>query len=229
MDVSIVPILDDNYAYVIQSGGLVGVIDPGEAKPIIDYLNDRDLTLDWVINTHKHGDHIDGNAQLIEKYNAKLAAPAECGDADITLQDGVPFKFGDTSFDITLTVGHTSGHIILFDPMYRVLFSGDTLFSMGCGRLFEGSANDMFPAMQYIKSLPPETAIYCGHEYTASNAKFACSVMPNDKDVQARAVEIMGQQCTMPALLATELKTNPFLMAGNVDEFAQYRTAKDNF
>merc|ERR1711974_254041 len=161
------------------------------------YLNDHNLKLDWVINTHKHWDHVNGNKKLIEKYGAKLAAPAECEfDRDETLEDGKSFKFGNITFDITLTNGHTNGHVVLFDPTYRVLFSGDTLFAMGCGRLFEGTPADMFPAMEYIKSLPPETAIYCGHEYTLTNAKFALSIMEEDENIQSRARDVEGQDCT---------------------------------
>lgn len=229
MDVHIIPILDDNYAYIIQSGDMVGVIDPGEAQPIIDFLQNNNLTLDWIINTHKHWDHIDGNPALIQKYNPKIAAAGECDfDKDITLTHGESFTFGDITFDVTLTKGHTNGHVVLYDPTYRILFSGDTLFAMGCGRLFEGSPSDMFAAMAYIKTLPPETLIYCGHEYTATNATFAQSIMPNHKDIQARCVDIIGQSCTMPTILATELKTNPFLLAETVDQFTDYRRQRDN-
>jgi hydroxyacylglutathione hydrolase len=230
MDVSIIPILDDNYAYVIQSDDMVGVVDPGEAEPVIAYLEQHNLKLDWIINTHHHGDHVDGNVALIEKYGCKVAAPDECkGDKDVILQDGEDFKFGDISFQIFLASGHTMGHVVLFDPTYRILFSGDTLFVMGCGRLFEGSHADMFKSMQVIKSLPPETVIYGGHEYTPDNAKFATHIMPDNADIKARAIEVMGQECTMPTLQAVEMITNPYLIAQTVEEFTKIRTAKDNF
>ncbi len=230
MDVFIVPILEDNYAYVIQSGDMVGVVDPGEAGPVVAYLEQHNLKPDWIINTHHHWDHVDGNADLIEKYGCKVAAPNECkGDKDVILQDGEDFKFGDIAFQIFLTAGHTMGHIVLFDPTYRILFSGDTLFVMGCGRLFEGTHADMFKSMQVIKSFPPETAIYCGHEYTAGNAKFATHIMPDSADIKSRAMEVIGQGCTMPTMLATELATNPYLIAKSIEDFKKYRTAKDNF
>jgi hydroxyacylglutathione hydrolase len=230
MDVHIIPILDDNYAYIIQSGDMVGVVDPGEAQPIVDFLNGRGLGLDWVISTHHHGDHVDGNDDLIAKYDSKLAAPAECGGApDVTLKHGEPFTFGDVTFDVYETSGHTKGHVVLFDPIYRILFSGDTLFAMGCGRLFEGSAEDMFKSMQIIKSLPPETAIYCGHEYTSTNAAFSSQILPDNIDIKTRAINIIGQPCTMPTTLATELVTNPFLIAKTVGEFTEFRIKRNNF
>ncbi len=230
MNVETIPILEDNYAYVITSGDMVGVIDPGESQPIIDYLESNDLKLDWVINTHKHWDHVNGNEKLIEKYGAKLAAPAECeGSPDELLEDGKPFTFGDIEFQIIETVGHTMGHVVLFDPTYRILFAADTLFVMGCGRVFEGTMEDMYQSMQAIKNLPPETAIYGGHEYTPANIKFAKHILPDNLAIFERSQALEGQKCTMPTTLAEELKTNPFLMAKTSEEFAKYRAAKDNF
>ncbi len=229
MDVSIIPILEDNYAYVIQSGDMVGVVDPGEAGPVIAYLEQHNLNLDWIINTHHHWDHVGGNAELVVKYDCKVAAPSECKGKNKVLKDGQNFEFGDIAFQIFLTSGHTMGHIVLFDPTYRILFSGDTLFAMGCGRLFEGTHADMFKSMQVIKSLPPETAIYGGHEYTADNAKFATHIMPDNADIKSRAMEIIGQECTMPTLQAIEMATNPYLIAETVEEFTKIRTAKDIF
>ena len=230
MDVSIVPILEDNYAYVIQSGDMVGVVDPSEADSVITYLEQHNLNLDWIINTHHYWDHVDGNDELIQKYGCKVAAPDECkGDKDVILKDGEAFRFGDIEFQIFLTSGHTMGHIVLYDPIYRILFAGDTLFTMGCGRLFEGTPADMFKSMQIIKSLPPETAIYCGHEYTGDNAKFATHIMPDNQDIRIRATEVIGQQCTMPTLQAVEMTTNPYLIVDTVEEFTKIRQAKDNF
>jgi hydroxyacylglutathione hydrolase len=229
MDVSIIPILDDNYAYIIRSGSQVGVIDPGEAKPVIDYLQSNDLQLHWVMNTHRHGDHINGNKELLDMYDARLAAPTECGESDFVLEDGELFPFGDVAFQIFLTKGHTAGHIVLYDPTYRILFAGDTLFAMGCGRVFEGTMGDMFQSMQIIKQFPPETAIYCGHEYTKSNAIFARHILPDNEQIKSRLETIQNMDCTMPTLFAEELVTNPYLLAKNLDEFMAFRTAKDNF
>ncbi len=229
MDVHIIPILNDNYAYVICDGGLVGVVDPGDAAPVIAFLEEKGWSLDWIINTHHHGDHVAGNGELMAKYQCRIAAPDECMDKHLILRDGDIFNFGAIKFKIYHTPGHTKGHIVLFDPIYRILFSGDTLFAMGCGRLFEGTYADMFQSMQIIKKLPPETAIYCGHEYTADNAKFASHIMPDNDDIKQRAVDIIGQECTMPTLQAVEMITNPYLLADTVEESSKIRMAKDNF
>ena len=230
MEIFTVPILNDNYAYVIQTLDRVAVIDPGEAKPIVKFMKHHGFDLNWIINTHHHGDHTGGNLELQEAFpDCKVAAPAECGTTDCLLKDGEKFTFGDITLEVIETVGHTKGHVILFEPNHKILFSGDTLFAMGCGRLFEGNAEDMFEAMKKIKSLPGDTKIYCGHEYTASNAKFVSHLMPDNDAIQQRMKTVMHQPCTMPTLLDQELKTNPFLMASTVEEFAQYRNAKDNF
>ena len=230
MHIHVVPILNDNYAYIIQSDTEVAVVDPGEAAPIIDFLNDHGLHPDWIINTHKHGDHINGNVQLMDAFDCKLAAPAECeGNKDYVLEDGDLFPVGNLGFQISLTKGHTGGHIVLYEPHHNILFSGDTLFAMGCGRLFEGESHDMFQAMKYIKSLPAQTKIYCGHEYTRANADFARHILPDNAEISRRHKEVQSVDCTMPTTVAQELKTNPFLIARDVSEFAKYRQAKDNF
>ena len=229
MDIQVRPILDDNYAFVIQSGGLVGVIDPGEAAPLIEYLDDNDLSLDWVINTHHHWDHTNGNDELIKKYNAKWAAPAECGAADIVLDEGKDFQFGDTRFTIIHTCGHTKGHIVLYSADDGVLFSGDTVFASGCGRLFEGDANDMYGAFQKIAALPDDTVIYFGHEYTKSNCEFAANALPHNQIVAERLGEVTMQSMTIPTRLDIEKRVNPFFMAENAAEFKKFRDAKDCF
>lgn len=230
MQVHIIPILKDNYAYVVQSATKVAVIDPGEAAPIIDFLNEQGLHPDWIINTHKHADHVGGNQELINAFGCELAAPIECeGKIDVVLKDGNVFTMGNLDFSIMLTKGHTAEHIILFEPNHKILFSGDTLFAMGCGRLFEGDAGDMFMAMKKIKGLPEDTKIYCGHEYTRSNAEFAYSIKPGNRDIARRREQIQDEICTIPTILAQELKTNLFLIAETVSEFAEYRKAKDEF
>ena len=229
MHIYIVPILKDNYAYVIESAGQVAVIDPGEAKPIVDFLTDHAMAPDWIINTHKHGDHTAGNIELLDAYGCKLAAPAECGAADLILADGGVLDIGEVTLQCFHTPGHTAGHVILYEPNDKVLFSGDTLFAMGCGRVFEGTMAEMFVSMQIIKSLPPETRIYCGHEYTLASAEFAAHILPDNVDIQQRLEQVRGQACTIPTTLDQELKTNPFLIAETVEEFAEYRKAKDRF
>lgn len=230
MQVHIVPILKDNYAYIIQTDTDVAIVDPGDAAPVLAYLDEHGLHPNWIINTHRHGDHVDGNVHLKDAFDCKLAAPAECdGDIDTVLSDGDVFSFGNLEFQIIQTKGHTAGHIVLFEPTRKILFSGDTLFVMGCGRVFEGTPDDMFISLKKIKELPPETKIYCGHEYTAANANFAVHILPDNEDVAQARREMLGQKCTVPTLLSRELKTNPFLLANSVSEFAKYRAAKDRF
>jgi hydroxyacylglutathione hydrolase len=228
-DIHVLPILSDNYAFIIRSGDQVGVIDPGEAQPFIDFLDDKGWDLDVVINTHHHWDHTDGNQGLIDRYHARWAAPAECGQADEILEEGTPFQFGDTEFQIIHGSGHTKGHVSLYSAADHVLFSGDNLFAMGCGRLFEDTAEAMFDGLQKLKSLPSETLVYFGHEYTASNAKFAAHLFPDNQDILARCGEVSNQIQTIPTRLADELKTNPFLLAETVEQFTDYRKQKDDF
>ena len=230
MEIHIVPILKDNYAYVIQTDTEVAIVDPGEAKPVVEFLTKQQLQPNWIINTHKHWDHVNGNLELMEAYDCNLAAPAECeGHIDVVLRDGAVFALGDLVFQIILTKGHTAGHIILFEPNEKIMFSGDTLFAMGCGRLFEGSPSDMFVAMEKIKSLPVDTKIFAGHEYTLSNAKFAKHLLPDNHYIAKRYEVVKQAKCTMPTTLEQELKTNPYLLADSVQQFAKYRAAKDKF
>lgn len=229
LDIHVLPILQDNYAFIIRSGGKIAVIDPGEAQPFIDFLDDKGWGLDVVINTHHHWDHTDGNQELIKKYNARWVAPSECGAADEVLTEGTPFQFGDTEFQILHGAGHTKGHVCLYSATDHVLFSGDNLFAMGCGRLFEDTPSAMFDGLQKLKSLPPETYVYFGHEYTASNAKFAAHLFPDNQEILKRCGEVSRTPQTIPSRIDIELKTNPFLMAETAEEFAEYRLKKDNF
>jgi len=234
-EITIVPILNDNYAYIVfdPQTAVTGVIDPGEAEPVVEMLDRVNLHLDWVINTHHHWDHTNGNKALIERYGAKWAAPKECGDADIVLNEGESFYLGGIAFEILWTPGHTEGHVCLFCRQEHILFSGDTLFSMGCGRLFEGTAQDMFMSINKIKALPAQTKIYCGHEYTLSNGEFAAYLMPDNADIceQLSIVKTLRRNKlpTIPFTLHTELKTNPFLMATSFKELGDYRAQKDKF
>lgn len=233
LTVTMIPVLEDNYAYLVQSGGETGIIDPGEAQPVIDRLEQNGLSLDWVVNTHHHWDHTDGNRALLDRYKARWAAPAECGAADEALAEGTLFHFGDTVFDVFSTPGHTDGHVCLYNKADGVLFSGDTLFSMGCGRLFEGTPEEMFKSLQKIRSLPGNTRVYCGHEYTLSNAEFARHILPGSAAIQNRYDEIKDLRAagrpTVPVSLSQELQTNPFLIADSVGEFTVWRKRKDNF
>ncbi len=237
LDVTLIPILEDNYTYLIQSEGKVGIIDPGEADPIIKKLEELNLTLDYIFNTHHHYDHIDGNAVLKNKYNAQIIAPASeqkrISNIDIAVNETSEIMFGNEAVKVIETAGHTTGHICFYFPDSNVLFAGDTLFSMGCGRLFEGTPEDMFNSIQKIKALPLQTKIYCGHEYTLTNGNFCLSVDGDNQDLKARMKDAQNLRAqdkpTIPTTIELELKTNIFMRAETVEDFAHYRSLRDNF
>lgn len=238
MKTEIIPVLKDNYAYLLRlESGQIAVIDPGEAAPVIRYLQDNALSLDLIINTHHHGDHTGGNEALKNKYNCPVAAPAQeaqkIGNVDIGLAEDSPFEYGGDIFQILETPGHTLGHICLYHPESKALFSGDTLFSLGCGRLFEAGADVMWHSLQKLIALPADTLVYCGHEYTLGNAEFCAHIEPDNADLKTRRKEIEYLRSTgnptVPVTLETELKTNVFLRAKNAAEFAALRHEKDSF
>lgn len=218
LNVTILPILKDNYAYLLQSGDKVAVLDPGDANPVIKKLEELNLTPDYIFTTHHHWDHTDGNKKLIEKYGCTF------------FSDKI---FGDEPVEIIKTPGHTKDHICFYFPHSHILFTADTLFSMGCGRMFEGTAGEYFKSLQKIRALPDETIIYCGHEYTMANGAFCLSVNPDDKALQQRMQEVNALRATnkptIPTTLKQEKETNIFLKAKTVKEFAHYRTLKDSF
>jgi hydroxyacylglutathione hydrolase len=237
--VTIIPILKDNYVYLLKAdNGETAVIDPGDAAPVLEAVAGQGInTLDYVINTHHHWDHTDGNAQVIAATKAKLVAPrAELGlidGVDRPLSAGDKFIFGEEYVKIIETPGHTMGHMCLYFPKSKLLFTGDTLFLMGCGRLFEGTPAHMFDSFQKLKTLPDDVRVYCGHEYTLLGAKFGLRYAPENKDIQARFENIKKRrarkQPTVPALLGEEKATNLFMLAGSVEEFADLRAKRDGF
>lgn len=236
MKIDIIPVLKDNYAYLIDDEqGHITVIDPGEAEPIIKHLDTHHLTLNTILNTHHHGDHVAGNTALKEKYGAQIFAPAseadKIGDVDTPLKNGDKISCGTISLHVLETPGHTLGHICFYIPDHNVLFSGDTMFSMGCGRLFEGTYEQMHSSLQKLAALPDNTQIYCGHEYTQSNADFCLSIDPTNDALKQRcevvAVLRAEDKPTLPVSLGTEKQTNVFLMAKNADDFKRLRLLKD--
>ena len=237
LNVTLVPILEDNYAYIIQSGERCAVIDPGEAKPIITALEESGLSPQVVLNTHHHGDHVAGNQNIKRNYACKVIGPEKDRDRipgmDIGINDKDTFSFGDEKMEVIETPGHTAHHLCLYFPNSQVLFSGDTLFSMGCGRLFEGTAEQMFQSFEKFKSLPDETKIYCGHEYTLDNGKFCLSIEPDNPDLIERIKEVESLRSdhkpTIPSTIGLEKKTNVFMRAETPEEFKKYRELKDQF
>lgn len=237
IDITIIPILQDNYTYLLRAdNGQAAIVDPGEAYPVIDMLERLGIGLDYILNTHHHDDHIAGNAELVEKYGAKLAGPAaeqaRIPDMDILLREGDIFTFGNEDIQILETPGHTSGHICFYLPLSRAVFTGDTLFSMSCGRLFEGTAEQMWNSLQKIVALPGETRVYCGHEYTLSNGLFCLTIEPKNHDLQKRVEDVRALRTknlpSLPSTIALEIKTNVFLRAGSAERFAEIRERKNN-
>ena len=178
MFITPIPCLDDNYAYIIfdKISKNVGVVDPSEAYPIINFLKKNNLNLNYILNTHHHFDHVGGNTELKKIYNAKVIGFDEdkhrIPGIDIALKDKDEFKFGNSIIKILHIPGHTLGHICFFFEKEKIAFTGDTLFSLGCGRIFEGDHKQMLTSLNKIKKLPKTTKIYCGHEYTLKNAEF---------------------------------------------------------
>ncbi|WP_339859823.1 hydroxyacylglutathione hydrolase [Thalassospira alkalitolerans] len=222
-DVFVIPCLSDNYTYLVRchETGTTAIIDPGEAAPVIKALEDRGWSLDLVINTHHHHDHIGGNAELIAKYGAKLYGPraekARISGMDQTFAEGDDITIGALKGQVFDVPGHTSGHVAFYFPAIHALFSGDSLFALGCGRLFEGTPAQMWQSLCKLRDLPGDTMVYCGHEYTQSNARFAATIETSNAALKARCAEIDDLRsrdiATVPSRLDVELATNPFLRA----------------
>lgn len=238
IDIQIVPVLEDNYSYILRSPcGAVAVVDPGAEEPVIRALEDRGLGLDYILNTHHHWDHVNGNLMLKNRYGAQIVAPLrELGkikNVDITLNDGDFFTLGEERARIIETAGHTLGGICYYFVESSAIFTGDTLFSLGCGRLFEGSAHDMFQSFEKLKALPDDTNVYCGHEYTMSNAAFCIAEEPENEALKARIEHVKALhdagKPSIPSLIGLEKQTNVFMKAQSAEEFAALRQRKDCF
>jgi hydroxyacylglutathione hydrolase len=239
LEIAPIPCLSDNYAWLLHDTvtKTTAVVDPGEAEPIGRALADRNLRLDLILLTHHHGDHVGGVAALKAGHGcAVLGAEADANRLpalDRGLKDGDKVAIGRATAVVLDTPGHTRGHISFHFPGEGVLVCGDTLFSLGCGRLLEGTAEEMFRSLRRFAALPAETRVLCGHEYTLSNARFALAVDPDNAALKARAAEAEAQRArgepTLPSLLGTELAANPFLRAPDVATLAKLRAEKDSF
>jgi hydroxyacylglutathione hydrolase len=237
--VTAIPMLTDNYSWLLtESGtGKLGIVDPAEAAPAIAAIEAAGGRLDSIFLTHHHGDHIDGVPELVRKYGAKVIGNA--GDAhrlpklDVAIREGDHVPFGAASAQVIDTPGHTIGHIAYYFADGGLLFCGDTMFSLGCGRLFEGTPEDMFESLQKFAELPKETLVCAGHEDTQSNAKFALSVDPENPAVRSRASEVealrAAGKATLPVALGSEMASNPFLRALDAPSLGRLRAAKDHF
>ena len=231
------PCLSDNYGFLArdEASGLVACVDTPDADAILRQLERLDWTLALILNTHWHPDHAGGNATLKAATGARFVGPAEVtrlSPLDREVTDGDIVELGETRFEVMDTGGHTLGHITYFDAEDQIAFVGDTLFALGCGRLFEGTAEQMWTSLSRLAALPEETTVYCAHEYTASNARFALTVDDNPL-LKVRAAEIFAArergEPTVPTTIAWEKATNPFLRAGGAKDFAAVRAAKDAF
>ncbi len=234
-----IPMLSDNYAWLLKESvtGKVGIVDPAEFAPAVAAIEAAGGRLDAIFITHHHDDHIGGVAELVAKYHPVVVGNA--ADAHrlpklgVAVHEGDLVDFGAAKARVIDTPGHTVGHISYVFADGGLLFPGDTLFSMGCGRLFEGTAEDMFRSMRKFDDLPDETLVCCGHEYTASNATFAVAHDGENAALQARAAEVADLrargQPTIPVALGVERATNPFLRAEDAVTLGTLRAAKDKF
>ena len=247
------PVLNDNYIYLLHDpiSGETAAVDPAVAQPVLDVLAQKGWRLTMILNTHHHGDHVGGNLELKQKTGctviAALADRHRIPAFDSGVVDGDTITLGAHSANVIATPGHTNGHVVYHFAADNALFCGDTLFGMGCGRLFEGTAEQMWQSLQKLKTLPAATRIYCAHEYTQANGRFALTLEPANLQLQQR-MDSIGQLRakhlpTVPSTIAQELATNPFLRedslalqqavnkANNppVEVFAEIRRLKDHF
>jgi hydroxyacylglutathione hydrolase len=253
LDIVMVSAFSDNYVYLLHdaASGATAVVDPGESEPVENAFSEHGWTLTHILNTHHHADHIGGNEALRVKYNATLLGPkaetARIPNMDVTVGDGDTYDFAGHVAQVFDTPGHTSGHIAFYFADSDALFCGDTLFALGCGRMFEGTPQQFWTSLAALRALPDSTKVYCGHEYTASNARYALSIDGDNADLQARAAEIEALRAegkpTVPSLLGQEKAINPFLRADDpaiaaavgkagadpVTVFAAVREGRDNF
>jgi hydroxyacylglutathione hydrolase len=253
LEIRLVPLLSDNYAYLLHdtASGEAAVVDPSEPQPVLAALDAAGWRLKHILNTHHHHDHTGGNHALKQATGAPVAGPEKdrhrIADLDHGLGEGSVYAIGASTFRVLEVPGHTSGHIALVFDEDLALFSGDTLFALGCGRLFEGTPAQMWHSLLKLRALPGAMRVYCGHEYTQSNCRFAVTIEPENHDLRERAKWIGERRAaglpTIPSTLAEESRTNPFLradcaelLAANgwagrdpVEVFGELRRRKDNF
>jgi hydroxyacylglutathione hydrolase len=245
--------LKDNYAWLTfdRVQGVCAVVDPSEAEPVKRALLQRGLRVTHILNTHHHMDHVGGNEALKREFGATIVGPgkdaARIPGIDVGVVEGDTYRLGEHAAAVFEIPAHTRGHIAFWFEGDQVLFTGDTLFAMGCGRLFEGDPPTMWSSLSKLMRLPEQTRVYCGHEYTEANGRFALTVEPGNADLNARMAEVRATRAqgrpTLPSTIGLEKKTNPFLRAASpeirrslgledasdVDVFAETRRRKDKF
>ena len=249
LEIEIVPCLTDNYAYLVKSGGLCAIVDPSEPEPVRAALAKKGWRLTHILNTHHHLDHCGGNLDLKKETGATIVGPgkdaARIPGLDVGVDEGSGWEFDGHKVQVLEVPAHTRGAITFV--MDGHAFTGDTLFLMGCGRLFQGDPQMMWTSLSKLMTLPDDTKIYCGHEYTQSNGRFALTLEPGNHALKTRMDEVNELRAagkpTVPATLGLEKKTNPFLRpdqpeirkslgmekAGTVAAFGEIRARKDRF
>jgi hydroxyacylglutathione hydrolase len=233
-----VPVLRDNYVWLVHDPACdeTVAVDPSVADPVLEAAAAQGWRITQIWNTHWHPDHTGGNDAIRAATGCTVTGPAEAervSKMDRIVAGGDRARIGAIEAELIDIPAHTAGHVAFHLPAARVAFTGDTLFAMGCGRLFEGTAPQMHDALQRLAALPPETRIYCGHEYTLANGLFALTVEPDNEALVRRVAEVeearAGGKVTLPTTIALELATNPFMRAKSVEELAERRAAKDSF
>nr|WP_295372733.1 hydroxyacylglutathione hydrolase [uncultured Sphingosinicella sp.] len=234
-----IPVLSDNYVWLAHdpASGETVVVDPGVAGPVLAEAEARGWRVSQIWNTHWHADHTGGNAEVKAATGCTVTGPDAEAERIPTLdrqvREGDLVRLGGIEAQVMEVPAHTSGHIAFYLPSEALAFVGDTLFAMGCGRLFEGNAGQMHSNLQRLAQLPPETRIYCAHEYTLSNGRFAATAEPENAAILQRLAAVEAAraagEATVPTTVAEELATNPFVRAPSADALAELRRAKDNF
>ena len=239
LEIVAVPAFADNYLWLVhdRDSGETAVVDPGDAAPVLAAAEARGWRIGQVWNTHWHPDHTGGNQAVVAAGQAILSAPAaeaaKIAKIDVALKEGDIVRLGNHVGEVWEVPGHTLGHVAFIFREAGVAFVGDTLFAMGCGRLFEGTPEQMFASLRRLGTLPGETVIYCAHEYTLSNARFAAAAEPDNREIADRLATVEALRArgaaTVPTTIALEVATNPFLRAASLAEFAERRAWKDRF
>jgi len=239
MKIQIIPCLQDNYSYLIidEESNIACVVDPSEADPIIEYLKNTQIKLKFILNTHHHYDHVGGNKKLKEKYGASVVGyegdKERIPGIDILVNDQETWIHKNFKAKIIHIPGHTLGHICFYFYKDELVFTGDTLFSLGCGRIFEGTYSQMFDSLMKLKKLPANTKVFCGHEYTLQNSKFCIVHDESNENLKTKIndiqIKLKAGLSTIPSTIKDELECNIFLRSNSVETFSKLRDLKDNF